>query len=254
MKNEKAEKLFELIGDIDEKIIAEAETVKTKPVNVVSFQPKKHLKGIGILVASIAFIVVAVGGIAQIFNLGSDDLASSEIADSPINDQTVAEANRNPDQANEMDVDDEDEFDMGEEQLEYPPAMNVVYTRDGNVNELTILPGILTWSVQNEDGRGYDIDVDRVHILKYDLQSIPTITAHNDLTELSFYFDVSPERVIVRRWSVQHLGFSEQHWDDFEIVLVDGMRLDSDFEVGWIYQVIAYWSQGSADFVFHISD
>ena len=79
MKNEKAEKLFELIGDIDEKIIAEAETVKTKPANVISFQPKKHLKGL-ILVASIAFIVVTVGGIAQILNLGSDESATSDMA------------------------------------------------------------------------------------------------------------------------------------------------------------------------------
>jgi len=255
MKNEKAEKLFQIIGEIDEGIVVEAEDVKA--TNVVQFQPKKQFKKLGILVASITFVTISVIGISGLFNMGSDsDSASSEmVADAP----AVEEA----DSVN-VDDDADDELFEREGQLEYPPDMNLRYITNGNINELTIPPGLLSWTFQYTDGTGYDVDADRIHLLEYSLEQIPTIIKDDDFIELMISFDTPPDAFIVRRWSVLHMGSAEEYWNDFEeIYTFDGNNEMLGFtnfmtipnlESGWIYQIIAHWPQGSADFIFHITD
>jgi len=84
MKTEKAEKLFQMIGEIDEDIIAEAEEIPKPVANITHFPARKSYKALGILVASIAFVTISIIGISGMFGFdgdGGDFAASDNVAE-----------------------------------------------------------------------------------------------------------------------------------------------------------------------------
>ena len=67
MKREKAEKLFDLLGGIDDEIIAEADVaVENKPSQIVPFKQKRNLMHLTTIAASIMFLAVSIWGFNQL--------------------------------------------------------------------------------------------------------------------------------------------------------------------------------------------
>jgi len=82
MKRERAESLFDLLGEIDDKIIAEADVVERKTAPILPMNRKKIRMRYMKVAASIAFLLVCVWGVSGLFgqNRGrfysvSDDMA-----------------------------------------------------------------------------------------------------------------------------------------------------------------------------------
>jgi len=71
MKRERAEKLFNLLGEIDDKIIAEADVGENKSSQIIQFNRKRNMTRFATIAASIAFLVVSVWGVGQ-FGMDSD--------------------------------------------------------------------------------------------------------------------------------------------------------------------------------------
>lgn len=84
-ENERAEKLFELLGEIDEQMIEEAEDVPKLATKITPLPSRKSRQKLGVLVASIAFVTISIIGISRHFNLESnDDWALDMAAESPV--------------------------------------------------------------------------------------------------------------------------------------------------------------------------
>lgn len=100
MKTEKSEKLFQMIGEIDEDIVAEAEKIPVTATNVISFPSNRSRRIFGILVASVVFVMVGVIGISGLFNMGSnDDWSEGDFAaESPVPEVAVPEADSEEDE------------------------------------------------------------------------------------------------------------------------------------------------------------
>ena len=58
MKRDRAENLFNLLGEIDEEIIAEADVVEKKPAQILPMSRKKRMTRYATIAASIAFLLV----------------------------------------------------------------------------------------------------------------------------------------------------------------------------------------------------
>ena len=80
MKHEKAEKLFHLLGDIDDDIIVEVEAATTKNMSskVVWFKRKKEITRLVTASASVAFVVFSIWGFHQ-FGMQSEGTAENEM-------------------------------------------------------------------------------------------------------------------------------------------------------------------------------
>jgi len=94
MKRERAENLFNLLGDIDDKIIAEADVVKKKPAQIVPMNKKRRMPRYVTVAASIAFLLVCVWGVRGLLQFGmhGDDDMATNVANDDWEDDLVAEA------------------------------------------------------------------------------------------------------------------------------------------------------------------
>ena len=84
MKRERAEKLFDLLGQIDDKMIIEADDLKHQPVQVAHINQKRNMPRFLTIAAAVAFLMLSVGGIAGLLGqMGiGDDLADEwDLAD-----------------------------------------------------------------------------------------------------------------------------------------------------------------------------
>ena len=66
MKREKAEKLFNLLGEIDDEIIAEADVVENKSSQFIPFKQKRNMTRFATIAASVVFLAVSVWGLGQL--------------------------------------------------------------------------------------------------------------------------------------------------------------------------------------------
>lgn len=66
MKREKAEKLFHLLGEIDDDIIAEATVVENKPLQRAWFKQKRNIIRFTTVVASLVFVIMSIWGLGQL--------------------------------------------------------------------------------------------------------------------------------------------------------------------------------------------
>jgi len=92
MKREKAERLFNLLGEIDDQIIAEAEVVENKSSQILPFKQKRNMTQAVTIAASIAFLVVSVWGFGQLGmrnDADSDWNAGNMAIESPESDSGV---------------------------------------------------------------------------------------------------------------------------------------------------------------------
>jgi len=107
MRRERAEKLFNLLGEIDDKIIEEADIVRSKSAQIVQMGRKKGMVRFVTLAASVAFLVVGIWGLGQ-FGMESDDKAM-DVADD-WDDEFVLEF-ESDDWDDDMAADEADEAD-----------------------------------------------------------------------------------------------------------------------------------------------
>ena len=84
MKRERAESLFNLLGEIDDEIIAEAEVVEKKPAKVVQLGQKKGIGHFATIAACIAFLLVCIWGISGLFGMGDDYWANDSADDGDV--------------------------------------------------------------------------------------------------------------------------------------------------------------------------
>ena len=82
MKREKAEKLFNLLGNIDDKLIAEADEVPTKPTKIIQLDQKKNIMRLTTLAASVIFLAVGAWGLSQLgMQMNETDMAHDQAED-----------------------------------------------------------------------------------------------------------------------------------------------------------------------------
>ena len=74
MKREQAEKLFTLLGEIDDEIIAEAEAYNNKSAPIMQFPQKRRIARLMMIAASVGFVAVSVWGIGQLGMQGDENL------------------------------------------------------------------------------------------------------------------------------------------------------------------------------------
>ena len=114
-----------------------------------------------------------------------------------------------------------------------PPTLTI------NVGEETLMPtlGTYSWHFENEDGTGTGVESDSLS---------PPESVNNDNsmqvtadTEVKLNFEVQPDRYSVRIWDDENIISSS-----------DKVVLSSRGKV--IYEVLAYWEQGTASYVFSL--
>lgn len=258
MKTDQAEKIFQLIGDIDEQFIIEAQQVK--PVaQMHNMKQKKRLKNISLLVASITFVLLSIYGISGIFNLSEreDDFAmewESDMVEMPTEEAEVAG------DTSEAEVDDTDR--IGDDDMFYlngeKPQPPVIYLQSivaGVFHELELTPNIISWCYIDGSGEEICEMAEQQHILDDSLpRQIPSLEISDDLSALFVAIENVPlETITIRRWSVAHMGQWENKFDQFEVVAHSFGNLSiTDIEKGWIYEIIVQFPQGIAHYVFQV--
>lgn len=80
MKRERAEELFNLLGDIDEAIIEEADIMEKKSTQILQIGQKKSLRRYVMIAASIAFLLVCIWGVRGIIDQLGMNRADSDMA------------------------------------------------------------------------------------------------------------------------------------------------------------------------------
>jgi len=139
MKRERAEKLFNLLGEIDDEIIAEADVVGSKSSQIIQMGRKRNVTRLATIAASIAFLAVSVWGFGQFGMQSENDNASNWDAD----DVAMGEAEAMPDADMEEDELAYDNLDIVDE-LKFNPdlsevVLNVDISTDGTMLHGTII-------------------------------------------------------------------------------------------------------------------
>jgi len=126
MKRERAEKLFNLLGEIDDEIIAEADIVETKSAKILPLSRKKVMQRYVTIAASIAFLLVCIWGVRGLvsqFDMHGDDMTADEADSDFIYNMVVDEDQDDADwdddivaEAEDAGWDDEDEEDENEQE------------------------------------------------------------------------------------------------------------------------------------------
>ena len=142
---------------------------------------------------------------------------------------------------------------MIRKQLENIPNMTVIYTTNGERNELSLSPGApYSWGISYGDGTGVGMHADADHPLN-ETRYLKVIERSADTTVLEIGFSTAPESYTIQRWRDIYIGKYAEHMDDFEWLDVsDNKVVLSDDNQGYFYVVVANWSQGYAHFPFHV--
>ena len=167
MKREKAENLFNLLGEIDDQIVAEAESFEYQSPQVIQMGRKKSRMRLITVAASVVFLAIGAFGIGFFdqFGMQSDDVAL-ESDDAPMaeaedstwetdwDDEAVAEAEDTPDLDVADDlrltaIDDREEFGLPspDPELRINPDFNdIVLTVDLSADGRRLLGTIINHS------------------------------------------------------------------------------------------------------------
>jgi len=151
MKRERAESLFNLLGEIDEKIIAEADDVERKTAQILPMNRKIGMMRYMKIAASIAFLLVCVWGISGLLgqNFGqfyseSDDMAfvAEDAGDNGDWDEVAMEA-----EAEDWEGDDDADGDDKNDELAAVDRHLVDFTHQLTEEELRVVFPSLEYEV-----------------------------------------------------------------------------------------------------------
>jgi len=151
MKRERAEKLFSLLGEIDEEIIVEADIVEKKPAQILKMGRNKSLRRYAMIAASIAFLLVCIWGIRGFISMDGVDNDMAFVTeeaesdwgddDDEIGDWDEDDADFD-DEAGDWDEDDADDW-LEEESVENMFDRQVDFTHQLTEDQLAaVFPGL----------------------------------------------------------------------------------------------------------------
>ena len=132
--------------------------------------------------------------------------------------------------------------------LSGPPEMTV--TCGGAA--YTALSGNYQWESDNGDGTMSRVIACGTHVLDFPYEERGSAIARDGNDSVTLSFGAEPERVKARCWSGEALGDADSYEANFLTVPVTDGVIQLPGDGGWVFEVTAFWDQGSAMYGFYI--
>lgn len=150
----------------------------------------------------------------------------------------------------------QDEINMifAEPDLSNPPQLNIVYTASfGTVTSIINGPGNYEWTVPAEGDEANTIAACGRPVLQWDNLESVTIEGR---TDMRLEGEPLPDKATVCRWPVSAYLAESEDLDNVEGEAVtvetgaDGQIILKDVEAGYVYEIVAEWEMGQAEYGF----